>query len=318
MEQVILGTAGHIDHGKSRFIEALTGVDPDRLKEEKQRGITIELGFASFTLPDGRLMGIVDVPGHEKFVKNMVAGAAGIDIVAMVIAADEGVMPQTREHLEICTLLGISRGLVVLTKTDLVDAELLELAREDIRDFVRGTFLEEAPILPVSAVTGQGLGNFAGIAAELTADLPRRYRSGFFRLPVDRIFSMKGFGAVVTGTLISGEVKTGETVAVYPSGKKAKVRGLQVHGKSVERSAAGTRTALNFQGIEKEDIVRGDVVSHPGALIPSYMLDVHFQYLASADKALKNRARVRVHAGTNEVMGRVILLDRDALEPGES
>ena len=318
MEQLILGTAGHIDHGKSSLVKLLTGVDPDRLKEEKARGITIELGFASLMLPDGQLLGIVDVPGHEKFVKNMVAGAAGIDLVAMVIAADEGVMPQTREHMEICTLLGITHGLVVLTKIDLVDEELLELVTEDVLDFTRGTFLEQAPLLPVSTVTGEGTENFAPAVAALAAEIAPRRQTGFFRLPVDRVFSMKGFGTVITGTLISGQVRTGDTVAVYPGGGKAKVRGLQVHNRGVEEAVSGMRTAVNFQGMEKTQISRGDVLCTPGALIPSYMLDVHFQYLASNDKPMKNRTRVRVHAGTSEVSGHLILLDRDIIEPGQS
>ncbi|MFP4039519.1 MAG: selenocysteine-specific translation elongation factor [Desulfosudaceae bacterium] len=318
MEQLILGTAGHIDHGKSSLVRMVTGVDPDRLKEEKARGITIELGFASLQLPDGRLLGIVDVPGHEKFVKNMVAGAAGIDIVAMIIAADEGVMPQTREHMEICTLLGITSGLVVLTKIDLVDEELLELVTEDIRDFTRGTFLEESPLVSVSTVTGEGLENFAPTVAKVAAHIPQRSQTGFFRLPVDRVFSMKGFGTVITGTLVSGRVRTGDTVSIYPAGTKAKVRGLQVHSRLVEQAMAGMRTAVNFQGMEKTEISRGDVLSGPGALVPSYMLDVHFQYLASNDKPLKNRTRVRVHSGTSDVPGYVILLDRNVLEPGDS
>ncbi len=318
MEQLILGTAGHIDHGKSSLVKLLTGVDPDRLKEEKTRGITIELGFASLMLPDGQLLGIVDVPGHEKFVKNMVAGAAGIDLVAMVIAADEGVMPQTREHMEICTLLGIKHGLVVLTKIDLVDEELLELVTEDVLDFTRGTFLEQAPILPVSTVTGEGTEKFAPAVAALAADIPPRRQTGFFRLPVDRVFSMKGFGTVITGTLISGQVRTGDTVSVYPGGGKARVRGLQVHNRGVEEAVSGMRTAVNFQGVEKAEISRGDVLSTPGALIPGYMLDVHFQYLASNDKPVKNRTRVRVHTGTSEVSAHLILLDRDIIEPGQS
>ena len=218
MKQIILGTAGHIDHGKTALIKALTGINTDRLKEEQRRGITIELGFAFLDLPSGQHLGIVDVPGHEKFVKNMVAGATGIDIVAMVIAADEGVMPQTREHMEICALLGIKHGLVVLTKTDLVDEEWRDLVIEDVGDFVKGTFLEKAPIVPVSSMTGDGIPEFIKTLDELSARLPGRPPSSLFRLPVDRVFTMKGFGTVITGTLISGHVQVGDTVMLYPSG----------------------------------------------------------------------------------------------------
>ena len=254
MDQFVLGTAGHIDHGKSSFVKALTGIDPDRLQEEKRRGITIELGFASMRLPGGQLVGIVDVPGHEKFIKNMVAGASGIDLVAMIIAADEGVMPQTREHMDICTLLGINHGMVLLTKIDLVDEELLELVKEDVRDFTRGTFLEEAPVLPVSAVTGQGVAEFPQIVADIVAKIPARSQNGLLRLPVDRVFSMKGFGTVITGTLVSGRIKAGETIQIYPTAVQSKVRGLQVHGQSVSEADTGLRTAVNFQGIDKETV----------------------------------------------------------------
>ena len=318
MKQIILGTAGHIDHGKTSLIKAITGINTDRLKEEKRRGITIELGFAHLELPSGQHLGIVDVPGHEKFVKNMVAGATGIDIVAMVIATDEGVMPQTREHMEICTLLGVKHGLVVLTKTDLVDEEWLELVIEDIRDFVRGTFLEKAPIVTVSSVTGDGIPEFIKNLDELSARLPSRPVSSLFRLPVDRVFTMKGFGTVITGTLVSGEVKVGDMVMLYPSGITSKVRGIQVHNQSVNDAEAGMRTAVNFQGLEKASVNRGDVLSNPSALKLSYMLDVCFDYLNSNKKPVKNRARVRFHTGTSEVLGILILLDKDELLPGEA
>src|SRR5210317_2240410 len=242
MKQIILGTAGHIDHGKTSLIKAVTGTNTDRLKEEQLRGTTIELGFASLDLPSGRHLGIVDVPGHEKFVKNMVAGATGIDMVAMVIAADEGVMPQTREHMEICTLLGIQHGLIVMTKTDMVDEEWLELALEDIREFSQGTFLEGAPILPVSSVTGDGI--------------PQRPPSNLFRLPIDRVFTMKGFGTVITGTLVSGKINVGETIMVYPTGITSKVRGIQVHNQSAESAEVGMRTAINFQGLDRTAVKR--------------------------------------------------------------
>ena len=318
MKQIILGTAGHIDHGKTALIKALTGINTDRLKEEKLRGITIELGFAFLDLPGGQHLGIVDVPGHEKFVKNMVAGATGIDIVAMVIAADEGVMPQTREHMEICTLLGIKHGLVVLTKTDLVDEEWRELVIEDVGDFVKGTFLERAPIVPVSSITGQGIPEFIKTLEELSARIPSRPPSSLFRLPVDRVFTMKGFGTVITGTLISGHVQVGDTVMLYPSGITSKVRGIQVHNQSVTTAENGMRTAINFQGLEKAVANRGDVLSNPGALKPSYMVDVSFHYLNSNKKPIKNRARVRLHTGTSEVLGIIILIDREELLPGDT
>jgi selenocysteine-specific elongation factor len=318
LKQIILGTAGHIDHGKTALIKALTGINTDRLKEEKRRGITIELGFAHLDLPGGQHLGIVDVPGHEKFVKNMVAGATGIDIVSMVIAADEGVMPQTREHMEICTLLGIKHGLVVLTKTDLVDEEWLELVIEDIGNFVRGTFLEKAPIVPVSSVTGDGIPEFIKTLDELSARLPDRPPSSLFRLPVDRVFTMKGFGTVITGTLISGEVRAGDMVVLYPSGITSKVRGIQVHNLTVDKAETGMRTAVNFQGLEKASVYRGDVLSSPGALKPSYMIDVWLHYLGSNKKPIKNRTRIRFHTGTSEVLGILILLDQEELPPGEA
>ena len=318
MKQIILGTAGHIDHGKTSLIKAITGTDTDRLKEEKERGITIELGFASLDLPGGQHLGIVDVPGHEKFVKNMVAGATGIDIVAMVIGADEGVMPQTREHMEICTLLGVRHGLIVMTKTDLVEEEWLELALEDIREFSQGTFLEDAPILPVSSVTGEGLTELISALDEIAGNIPQRPPSSLFRLPIDRVFTMKGFGTVITGTIVSGKINVGETIMVYPTGITSKVRGIQVHNQSAETAEAGMRTAINFQGLDKTAVKRGEVLSTPGALIATYMVDVSFHYLASNKKPLKNRTLVRFHTGTSEEMGYLILLDQEELPPGQT
>ncbi|MBI5895925.1 MAG: selenocysteine-specific translation elongation factor [Desulfobacterales bacterium] len=318
MKQIILGTAGHIDHGKTSLVRALTGINTDRLKEEQLRGITIELGFAYLTLANGQRLGIVDVPGHEKFVKHMVAGATGIDLVALVIAADEGIMPQTREHMEICVLLGVRYGMVVLTKIDLVEAEWLAMVREEVAQFVQGTFLEGAPVLPVSSATGQGLPEFTQALERISADIAPRASAGIFRLPVDRVFSMKGFGTVITGTLISGKVAVGEKVMLYPSGLTSKVRGLQVHNQSVETAEAGMRTAINFQGLEKAEVNRGDVIATADALVPSYMIDVALHYLPSNPKALKNRSRVRFHAGTSEILGIVALLDREELKPGES
>jgi selenocysteine-specific elongation factor len=318
LKQIILGTAGHIDHGKTSLVKAITGIDTDRLKEEKERGITIELGFAHLDLPSGQQLGVVDVPGHEKFVKNMVAGATGIDIVVMVIAADEGVMPQTREHMEICTLLGVRHGLVALTKVDLVDEEMLELAQEDIREFARGSFLENAAVIPVSAATGQGLPELVQALDGLSRQVPVRPPSSLFRLPVDRVFTMKGFGTVITGTLISGKVQVGDSIMVYPAGISSKVRGIQVHNQSVPAAEAGMRTAINFQGLDKEVVNRGDVLSCPHGLKPSHMIDVQFHYLASGGKPLKNRTRVRFHTGTSEILGNLILLEHDELQPGET
>jgi selenocysteine-specific elongation factor len=317
LKQIILGTAGHIDHGKTSLIKAITGTDTDRLKEEKERGITIELGFASLDLPNGQHVGIVDVPGHEKFVKNMVAGATGIDIVVMVIAADEGVMPQTREHMEICTLLGIKHGFVALTKIDMVDEEWLELAMEDVRDFTTGTFLENTPIVPVSAVKEQGLQEFSRVLETICNQIPERSMSSLFRLPVDRVFTMKGFGTVITGSLISGRVQVGDTVMIYPSMITAKVRGIQVHNQGVNMAEAGQRTAINFQGLEKAAINRGEMLALPGTLKPSFMVDLQLQYLASNKKPIKNRTRVRFHTGTSEILGNLVLLDREELPPGE-
>lgn len=318
MKQVILGTAGHIDHGKTSLIRALTGIDTDRLKEEKLRGITIELGFAHMELPGGNRMGIVDVPGHEKFVKHMVAGATGIDLVALVIAADEGIMPQTREHMEICQLLRVKKGLVVLTKTDLVeDPEWLEMVREDVVEFLKGTFLEGCEILPVSAVKGEGLDALRDALARLFAEVEPRSADGPFRLPVDRVFTMRGFGTVVTGTSISGRLQVGDPVVVYPAELKSKVRGLQVHSNDVAEVLPGQRTAINLQGMERALIQRGDVLASPGALASSHMVDIELELLKSAPKPLKHRAKVRFHTGTAENLATIVLLDREELKPGE-
>ncbi len=318
MKQIILGTAGHIDHGKTSLIKAVTGTNTDRLKEEKLRGITIELGFASLDLSSGQHVGIVDVPGHEKFVKNMVAGATGIDIVAMIIAADEGVMPQTKEHLEICSLLGIQHGMIVLTKIDMVDEEWLGLVTDDISEFLQGTFLETAPVVQVSSVTKQGIPEFITTLEKLCTKIPERPYSDIFRLPVDRVFSMKGFGTVITGTLISGQISVGETIMLYPSGITSKVRGIQVHNQKVETALAGMRTAINFQGLEKASVTRGDILSNPAALKQTFMLDVSMTFLASNPKPLKNRTSIRFHSGTSEIRGHIILLDREELLPGET
>jgi len=315
---VILGTAGHIDHGKSSLVRVLTGIDPDRLKEEKERGITIELGFARLSLPSGTLAGIVDVPGHERFVRTMVAGAAGVDIVLLVVAADEGVMPQTREHLDICRLLAVRHGIVVLNKCDKADGEWMDLQEEEIRTLVRGTFLEGAPIVRVSAATGQGLPDLVAALDRIAAGIPGKDSSDLFRLPVDRSFSMKGFGTVVTGTLIGGTVATGEEVAILPGGTVAKVRGLQVHGGPVERSTAGTRTAVNLQGVEKESAPRGSVLCRPGTFTPTKSAEVFVEYLPLVPKPLRHRGQVSFHAGTFSCVGRILLYGQAEIPPGGS
>ncbi|WP_457577461.1 selenocysteine-specific translation elongation factor [Desulfomarina sp.] len=317
MREIVLGTAGHVDHGKTSFIRALTGIETDRLKEEKKRGITIELGFAFLDLPCGHRIGIVDVPGHEKFVKNMVAGVTGMDILAFIIAADEGIMPQTREHFEICRLMGVRRALVIVTKIDLVEPDWLEMVDEEIFEFCQGSFLEDAPILHVSSITGEGLDEVRTTLDNFVTQHNFTQSFGPFRLPVDRSFAMKGFGSVVTGTSISGRTAVGEELRLYPSERMAKVRGIQVHGEPVEEVEAGHRTAVNLQGLDSTEIERGMVLAPPDVLEPGYMLDCRFLYLASNPKPLKHRARIRVHVGTSEIIGRLSLLDRDELQPGE-
>lgn len=318
MKPIILGTAGHIDHGKTSLIKTLTGIDTDRLKEEKERGITIELGFAHFELPGGKLLGIVDVPGHEKFIKNMVAGATGIDLVALVIAADEGVMPQTKEHMEICELLKIRYGLVVLTKIDMVESDWLELAREDVSEYLEDTFLADAPIIEVSSLTGQGLDELVQALDRLVQEIPEREMGHLFRLPIDRVFTMKGFGTVITGTTVSGKIRTGNEITIYPQGTNAKIRGIHVHNKEVNEVQAGLRTAINLQGVEKTSLSRGNIVATKDSLRPTYMVDVILDLLPSTPRNLKNRAKVRFHNGTSEVISTLVLLDRDELEPGQT
>ncbi len=317
MKQIILGTAGHIDHGKTSLIKALTGIDTDRLKEEKERGITIELGFAHLDLPGGKRLGIVDVPGHEKFVKNMVAGATGIDLVALVIAADEGVMPQTKEHLEICKILKVRHGLVVLTKIDMVDDDWLELVKEDVTEYLSETFLADAPLVEVSSVSSQGIKELVQVLDELVLEIPERDLGHVFRLPIDRVFTMKGFGTVITGTSVSGKIQTGDEVTIYPKGLVSKIRGIQVHNKEVNEVRAGLRTAVNLQGMERAVMRRGNVLATKDSLRPTYMVDVSLDLLKSAPRKLKNRAKARFHAGTSEIISTVVLLDRDVLEPGD-
>ena len=318
MKHVILGTAGHIDHGKTSLVKALTGVDTDRLKEEKERGITIELGFTFLDLPSGVRLGIIDVPGHEKFVKHMVAGVWGIDLVALVIAADEGVMPQTREHLDICRLLRVKKGLVVLTKTDLVDSELLELVKEEVTEIVKDTFLKDAPIVAVSSTTRIGIPQLLSALDLLSQEIKEKSSEGLFRLPIDRVFTMKGFGTVVTGTMISGNLSLGETVQVLPSGLEGKVRNLQVYGRSVEKAVAGERAAVNLQGIEVSAIERGDVLIRPNTLSPTQLIDASLEYLPDAPRPLKHRRKQRFHVGTVLTNASIFLLDREELAPGKT
>ena len=315
---IVMGTAGHIDHGKTALVRALTGIDCDRLEEEKRRGITIELGFAFCDLPGGGRLGIVDVPGHEKFVKNMVAGASGIDFVMLVIAADEGVMPQTREHLEICSLLGIRHGLVAITKTDAADAELLELVREDVAAFVKGTFLENAPCFPVSSLTGEGIDALREHIISREKALTPRRRSDLMRLPVDRAFTIKGHGTVATGTLLSGSLRVGDAVTVLPTGLPGKARSLQSHGVSVEEAEAGARTAVNLAGLDVTDIRRGDVLARPGTLFAADRWLVRLSCRPSAPRHLRHRAEVHFHHGSREAAARLHFFDRDRLAPGET
>jgi selenocysteine-specific elongation factor len=317
-KHVILGTAGHIDHGKTALVKALTGVDTDRLKEEKERGITTELGFTFLDLPSGIRMGIIDVPGHEKFVKHMVAGVWGIDLVALIIATDEGVMPQTREHLDICRLLEVNKGLIILTKIDLVDEDLLGLVKEEVTEIVKDTFLKDAPILPVSSITREGIPELISALDRLSKEVEERSTDGLFRLPIDRVFVMKGFGTVVTGTVVSGALSIGESVQILPSGVEAKVRTLQVYNRPVEKALAGQRAAVNLQAIETSAVERGDVLVHTHTLAPTRMLDVYIEYLPSAQRPLKNRTRQRFHIGTNLTSASIFLLDREELVPGES
>jgi selenocysteine-specific elongation factor len=316
LKHVIVGTAGHIDHGKSALVEALTGTHPDRLEEEKRRGITIDLGFAFLDL-EGVRLGFVDVPGHEKFVRNMLAGVGGIDLVVLVIAADESIKPQTREHFDICRLLEIPRGLIALTKSDLVDADVLGLVRLEVEEFVRGSFLEGGPIVAVSAKSGQGLDELKKQLLQVARGAPRKGLSRHFRLPIDRAFTMKGFGTVVTGTLVSGCIEPEQEVELFPERKRARVRGLHSGGKSVDRAEAGQRTAVNLAGIELEDAHRGMVLAAPGLFSTTQRLDARITLLETA-KTLKNRARVHFHQGTSETITEVFLLDREKLAPGES
>ncbi len=315
---VIIGTAGHIDHGKTQLVKALTGIDADTLAEEKRRGITIELGFVFMEtpLPDKQIV-FIDVPGHEKLIKTMVAGASHIDAALLVIAADEGVNLQTREHFDILQLLGIQRGIIALTKTDLVDEDRIKMLDSEVRSFVKGTFLNDAPIIPVSSVTGVGLEELKEALVEVSRTVEAREDSGVFRMPVDRIFTMRGFGTVIAGTVLSGEVKVGDKVEIFPDGIVSKVRGIHVHHKQQESSGLGKRTAINLLGVDKEKLRRGQCAGQIGSLRPTNRLDGKLHLLKSYGKELTNRVRVRLHTGTAEIISRLVFLDRDKLKPGE-
>ena len=319
MGSLVLGTAGHIDHGKSALVRALTGTDPDRLPEEKERGVTIELGFAQLELPSGRTMGVVDVPGHEKFVRQMVAGATGIDVVLLVVAADDGIMPQTREHLAIIDLLGIPHGVVAITKSDLADPEWLALVVADVEEILRGTSIAGSAIVPVSSKTGAGLDGLLAALDEVAGETESRHADLPMRLPVDRVFTISGAGTVVTGTMWSGMAKRDDQVELYPSGKTGRIRSVQVHSQQVDKAVAGQRTAINITGLERDEIERGDIVAAPGSLTTTDRFDAWFTYLGSgADSSLESGDRVHVHHGTREVLGRVLFMDgRERLWPGE-
>ncbi len=318
MKHVIIGTAGHVDHGKTLLVKALTGIDTDRLVEEKKRGITIELGFAHLDFDDGTQAGIVDVPGHEKFIKNMLAGAGGIDLAMLVVAADEGFMPQTVEHLGILSLLGIQDGLVVITKCDMADPEWVEMVKEDVRTHVEGTFLEGKPVFTVSAYTGQGISELRQALKELVQKAAEKNMRTPFRLPIDRVFSVDGFGTVVTGTLIEGSVSNGDMAEILPGGVQARVRNLQVHDRDVETAYAGQRVAINLAGVKKADLGRGDVIARPGSVRTSLMLDARLQNLKNSQRTILSGSQVHLYHGSAVRLCKVVLLDRDALQPGES
>ena len=319
MKNIIIGTAGHVDHGKTTLIKALSGIDTDRLAEEKKRGITIELGFAHIPNDAGYNIGVVDVPGHEKFIKHMLAGIGGIDFVLFVVAADEGIMPQTREHFEILNSLGIDDGIIAVTKCDMVEEEWLEMMLEEVDEYFKGSFLEGKPVIPVSAATGEGIERLRSeIIAKCDRDNKRREEKELFRLPVDRVFTMQGFGTVVTGTLMDGSVRVGDDILIYPEAAKAKVRGIQTYGRDTDTASAGQRTAINLSGVSKDDIDRGDIAAYPGAVTVTSMIDTELTIFSSTDRVILNNSRVHLYCGSDEVLCKVILLDRDALSAGET
>ncbi len=316
IQPIVIGTAGHIDHGKSSLVHALTGIHPDRLKEEQERGLTIDLGFARMQLPDGRTVGWIDVPGHERFIRNMVAGASGIDLVVLVVAADDGMMPQTREHLDIMGLLGLKRGVIVLNKIDLVDPEWADLTELDVRESVAGTFLEQAPIVRVSATKGQGLDELKALLAELSRQPSARSSSGLFRMPIQRVFSAKGFGTVVTGVPVSGSVEVGHVLELLPSGQKGKVRGIQAYGAATNVARAGHSCALNLSDVDHGQVVRGHVAASPGYFAAVNMVAARLSVLAKLPFDVTDRMHVRLHTGTADPAGVLVLLDQEKLSPG--
>lgn len=318
MKHIIIGTAGHIDHGKTTLIKTLTGRETDTLKEEQNRGISINLGFTYFDLPSGRRAGIIDVPGHEKFVKNMLAGISSIDVVLLVIAADEGIMPQTREHFEILQLLNIKKGIVVLTKADLVDSDWIEMIKEDIKEEFKGTFLQNAPIHAISSKTKVGFEELIRDIDKITEETEPKDTEGHFRLPVDRAFSISGFGTVVTGTIISGRVNVGDSIEIYPSKVVTKVRGIRIHGVASEFGEAGQRCAINLANVKLSEVQRGDILARENTMEPSYTIDCNLYYLKTMEKPLENRQRVRLYHGTEEILCRVVILDKEEVKPGEN
>ncbi len=318
MKHVIIGTAGHIDHGKTTLIKAMTGRDTDRLQEEKKRGITIDLGFTYFDLPGGKRAGIIDVPGHEKFIKNMLAGVIGMDIVVLVVAADEGIMPQTKEHMDILSFLDIPKGFIVLTKCDMVDQEWLELVKEDVSSQVEGTLLEDSKIMEVDSISGRGIGNLVEKLDEMSEYVGERDYAKPARIPIDRVFSLTGYGTIITGTLMEGSIKKSDMLVVYPSMKKAKVRNIQVHGEDVDRVYAGQRAALNIAGLKKNELYRGEVIAEIDSMENTMMLDVKLSLTKDEKRRLENWTRLRLYHGSAEILCRLVLLDREVLEPGET
>lgn len=317
MANFIIGTAGHIDHGKTSIIKRLTGIETDRWAEEKKRGITIDLGFAYFDLPNGQRAGVIDVPGHEKFIKNMLAGVSGIDLVLFVVSADEGMMPQTQEHLDILNLLELENGIVLLNKADLVDEEWLEIITDEVKEKLVGTFLEEAPILPISAMTGQGFDALIEVIQDFSEKITLDQREGAPRIPVDRVFTSTGFGTIITGTLLDGELKVGDEVVLFPQEMPSKVKNIQVHGQKIESAHSGQRVAVNLANVKKEDIHRGDVVAYKDTIKSTHMIDGKLKLLESSTRELGNWTRLRLYHGSKEVLCRLVLLDRDVLKPGE-
>ncbi|MGQ9510255.1 MAG: selenocysteine-specific translation elongation factor, partial [Thermodesulfobacteriota bacterium] len=317
-KNIVIGTAGHVDHGKTALVKALTGIDTDRLKEEKERGMTIEPGFAYLKLPSNKVVSIVDVPGHEKFVNNMLRGISEVDAVLFVVAADDGVMPQTREHLDILRLLGIEQGLIILSKIDLVDKEIMEMAIEDIAGLVRGTFLEGAPIIPCSSKTGEGIEEIKRSIENLLHDIQGKNREGVFRLPIDRVFTLAGYGTVVTGTIVSGKIKQGEEIEISPLGIRSSVRYVQVHNKFVNEAFAGQRVGINLPNVKVEIVKRGMVITESNSLLPSFIINGKFHYLKSNSKPFTNGTKVKFYSGTSEVIAKIILMGKEKLLPGES